>query len=198
MLGFGRGQPAQGRTVVGRIDDRREHVFREPRGLTVLLERARQARVPIGGTLVVNERVGAILVEAAVEWLPRTGTTIESFANVVRTTEGGTHADGIVAGLADALRDASAWADQPQKKRAATARRGLNAVVCVRLHEGEREAREQTRELVEPLRERAASNRAWPKTAGSGQSVIRVPVRAVGPTASMRLVANPFSNRCEQ
>ena len=116
--------------------DRREHVYREPRGLMALLERSRQGHDPIGSTLVVDERVGQIRVEAAIEWLPHRWSKVESYANIARTTDGGTHADGLVAGLATALREAGPpWTTRPRRGREEAVRRGLNAVVCVRLHD---------------------------------------------------------------
>lgn len=47
-----------------------------------------------------------------------------------------THVDGIVAGLAEALRDAGPpWSTRPRRAHVEAVRRGLNAIVCVRLHD---------------------------------------------------------------
>lgn len=117
------------------FQDRREHVFREPRGLSVFLERTRRGLAPIGGTLLVDRLVSEIRVEAAIEWLPSRWSTVESYANIERTTSGGTHVEGLVEGLAQALRDAvPAWKGRPKKDATEAVSRGLHAVVCVRLH----------------------------------------------------------------
>jgi DNA gyrase subunit B len=123
-------------TLTLTFQDRREHVFHEPRGLCVLLQRRRGGLCPVGGTLLVDRLVGAIRVEAAVEWLPEKRSVVESYANVVQTTDGGTHARGLIEGLADALREAvPVWKTQTDKMRTEVVSRGLHAVVCVRLND---------------------------------------------------------------
>lgn len=116
--------------------DRREHRFHEPRGLLAFLSRTRGGQTAIGGTLVVDRLVGETRVEAAVEWLPTQWPRVSSFANIERTTSDGTHVEGLVEGLAGALRDAVGTPEKLTTKRATEAvRRGLNAVVCVRLND---------------------------------------------------------------
>ncbi|WP_437534920.1 ATP-binding protein [Sorangium sp. So ce726] len=123
-------------TLTLSFQDRREHVFREPRGLVVFLERTRRGLVPIENALFVEQIVGEIRVEAAVEWLPCNWSTVESYANIERTTDGGTHVQGLVEGLAEGLRDAlPTWKARPKKKATEAVNRGLHAIVCVRLHE---------------------------------------------------------------
>ncbi|MFN0053026.1 MAG: ATP-binding protein [Planctomycetales bacterium] len=118
------------------FDDRREHVFHEPRGLRALLERTRSGFVPVAGTLLVDQTIGKIRVEAAIEWLPCRWSTVESYANIERTTEGGTHVEGLVDGLARALRDVVAgWKEKTRKSTTEAVRRGLHAIVCVRLND---------------------------------------------------------------
>lgn len=116
------------------FQDRREHVFHEPSGLCAFLERIRAGETPLAAPLCVDQRVGEIRVEAAMEWLPGCPSKVQSYANVARTTEGGTHVEGLVDGLARALKDVVfAWKDSTQKAASAAVRRGLHAVVCVRL-----------------------------------------------------------------
>lgn len=64
------------------FQDRREHVFFEPRGLFAFLARTRAGATPLAPPLCVDQRVGKIRVEAAIEWLPRHGSKVESYANV--------------------------------------------------------------------------------------------------------------------
>lgn len=104
--------------------------------MSALLGRMRGALAPVGGMLVVDQLVGQIRVEVAVEWLPYRGSKVESYANIERTTEGGTHVQGLIGGLVEALREAvPAWKTRPRKKLAAAVSRGLHAVVCVRLND---------------------------------------------------------------
>lgn len=140
------------------FQDRREHVFHEPRGLIVFLARTRRGLAPVGGTLVVDQLVGEIRVEAAVEWLPSRWSTVESYASIERTTEGGTHAQGLVEGLVGGLRDAvPAWKTRPKKELAEAVSRGLHAIVCVRLHDPTYGAPTKSR-LVTPEAKSAVSS----------------------------------------
>lgn len=140
------------------FQDRREHVFRERRGLIVFLERTRRGLAALGDTLVLDERVGAIRVEAAIEWLPSRWSTVESYANIERTTDGGTHVRGLVDGLVDALRDtAPAWKTQPKKELAEAVRRGLHAIVCVRLHDPTYDAPTKSRLMTPEARDAVSS-----------------------------------------
>jgi DNA gyrase/topoisomerase IV subunit B len=140
------------------FQDRREHVFREPRGLIVFLERTRRGLEPVGGTLVLDKLVGEIRVEAAVEWLTSPWPTVESYANIERTTDDGTHVEGLVQGLARALRDTvPAWKDRPKKKATEAVWRGLHAVVCVRLQDPTYDSPTKSR-LVNPEAKSAVSS----------------------------------------
>jgi DNA gyrase subunit B len=118
--------------------DRREHRFHEPRGLRGFLDRA---GAPGGSTdaeiFTVSAKHGAIAVEAAMRWYLHPWSSVESFANIERTTDGGTHVRGLLEGLADGLR-AAAQPHPVGRKRSQLRRavqQGLQAVVCVRLHD---------------------------------------------------------------
>jgi DNA gyrase subunit B len=118
------------------FQDRREHVFCEPRGLGAALERMQVASAPLTQPLLIDAIVGEIRVEAAILWLPTRWSTVESYANIARTTGGGTHVSGLVKGLASGLCDAvPSWLDRPAKEVTAAVERGLHAIVCVRLND---------------------------------------------------------------
>jgi DNA gyrase subunit B len=116
--------------------DERAHRFHEPRGLQGLLDRG---RYEIMEAFLLDRTVESIRVEVAARWHahPRAWSTIESFANVQRTTDGGTHVSGLLSGLSRGLRmarpDAFRGATSKQLTRAVS--EGLNAVVCVRLED---------------------------------------------------------------
>lgn len=113
--------------------DGREHTLRQPRGLAGHLEdTARQDA--IGATFTFTERVEEVLIEVAARWSPHTNTTIQSFANTERTTSGGTHVQGLLAGLSEGLRRTAADAAHVSAKtRSRSVAKGLTAIICVRL-----------------------------------------------------------------
>lgn len=118
------------------FQDRREHLFHEPRGLGAGLTRMRPGPAPAGGPLFIDETIGKIRVEAALTWLPLPWSTVESYANIERTTSGGTHVSGLLEGLAAGLRDALPdWSKRPKKDVTQAVERGLHAIVCVRLQD---------------------------------------------------------------
>ncbi len=117
--------------------DRRRHEFHEPRGLRVFLERTRSPRERILGVLAVDELVDDVSVEATMEWRDNQRSSIDSYANIHTTTDGGAHVRGLLSGLALGLRDVEGT--RVGKRRMEPLRgivaRGLHAVVCVRLHD---------------------------------------------------------------
>ncbi|WP_170229668.1 ATP-binding protein [Polyangium fumosum] len=117
--------------------DHRRHHFHEPRGIRVFLERTRSPGKRIFGVVAVEEVENDISVEVAMEWRDHPRTSIDSFANIQRTTEGGTHVRGLLNGLARGLRDVEG---ARVNKRSLEQLRdivasGLHAVVCVRLRD---------------------------------------------------------------
>jgi DNA gyrase subunit B len=115
--------------------DQREHVYREPRGLVALLDRWSRGESSVAGRLHVDAVVNEVQVEAAIQWL-RLDSRIESYANIQRTTDGGTHVEGLVAGLVEALREASPkWKRRSSIRLREVVEDGLHAVVCVRLQD---------------------------------------------------------------
>ncbi|MGC4090515.1 MAG: ATP-binding protein [Polyangiaceae bacterium] len=128
------------------FSDLRKHPFYEPSGLQAFLERADEA----GETLLVNELVGDVRVEVAARWHSHRRSTIESFANIERTTDGGSHVRGLINGLVKGLRRAAPKpCDGMSKKQlVAPLSRGLDAVVCVRLNDPTYDAPTKTKLLT--------------------------------------------------
>lgn len=121
--------------------DRREHSFHEPDGLAAYFK---TSAAFAGDDLTAKvfmcaSSAESIGVEVVAMWSKRAGTSLESFANVTRTTEGGTHVDGLlrglVAGARRALPDACRGLRRTRIERALTC--GLQAAVCVRLDDPE-------------------------------------------------------------
>jgi DNA gyrase subunit B len=115
--------------------DHREHVFHEPRGLQALLDTRAPSRLSPGPSFSATGKVGEILVEVIARWGSSQRTSIESYANLARTTEGGSHVDGALRGLADGLRKAAPGRCEglPPDALETAVKQGLVAVVRVRL-----------------------------------------------------------------
>jgi DNA gyrase subunit B len=115
------------------FEDRRRHCFQEPNGLLGFLEPMREGS---SDAFLVATSIGEIRVDAALRWHPYPWSTVESFANVERTTGGGTHVRGMLTGLARGLRlaDRAACRGKNAKHLIRVISEGLNAVVCVRLN----------------------------------------------------------------
>jgi DNA gyrase subunit B len=117
--------------------DRREHRWREPGGLVSYVESKTRYDVARPRIFTANQTIGTILVEAAGRWGPRPWTSVESFANVERTTDGGTHVRGFLLGLVAGLKAVAndACVGRTTKQIEATVVSGLTAVVSVRLND---------------------------------------------------------------
>ncbi|MDC0740757.1 ATP-binding protein [Polyangium mundeleinium] len=117
--------------------DHRKHHFHETRGIRVFLERTRSPGKRIFGVVAVEEVVNDISVEVAMEWRDHRWTSIDSFANIQRTTDGGTHVRGLLNGLARGLRDVEETRvnKRPLEQLRDIVASGLHAVVCVRLRD---------------------------------------------------------------
>jgi DNA gyrase subunit B len=117
--------------------DLRQPVFKEPRGLLGYLDRDAADLASEAWVFSALGELNQISVEVAARWSPRQETSIESFANIERTTHGGTHVKGLLDGLVGALRKEAPLPCQGRSRseleRAVSA--GLSAVVCVRLRD---------------------------------------------------------------
>lgn len=105
--------------------------------MQALLERTRSPREIVLGAMMVSDVIGDISIEAAMEWREQQWSSVESYANIRRTTDGGTHVAGLLNGLAAGLRDATPHrcAKRPIRGLREAIRHGLHAVICVRLHD---------------------------------------------------------------
>jgi DNA gyrase subunit B len=137
--------------------DRREHRFHEPRGLVAQVAAGVGAQGAGGPAFLVAETSGGMLVEVAAQWRPFGWASIESFVNLQRTTEGGTHVRSFRLGLAAGFKQAApeACAQQTPKQIERALGWGLVATVCLRA--GDPRFAGSTRDcLVTPAAQRAA------------------------------------------
>ena len=116
--------------------DKRCHRLNQPRGLAGHLEdTARDA--PIASTFTFAGTIEDISVDVAARWGVHDDASILSFANVEQTTGGGTHVQGLTAGLSEGLKRTAPDLCQryPAKERAKVIARNLRALICVRLND---------------------------------------------------------------
>lgn len=117
--------------------DRRERTFHVASGLSGMLGIAmqREGLVIDGVPFACAGEVDGIRIEAVATWASRHDTRIESFANVCRTTDGGTHVAGLLRGLVQGARRSACLPTTGKRARhlERAIGRGLRAVVCVRL-----------------------------------------------------------------
>lgn len=123
------------------FEDRRRHAFHKPDGLASYVRASGMFRgeaLPAAMFLFASS-AESILVEVAATWYGSPGTSLASFANVMRTTDGGTHVDGLLHGLTAGVRMAlpDACRGRPREDIERVLESGLNAVVCVRLDDPE-------------------------------------------------------------
>lgn len=114
--------------------DRRRHVFHSPAGIGALLPKAPRGCSTLR-TLELGEHVDGIRVDAVLAWRNDDAPpVVESYANVERTSEGGTHVAGLLEGLALGLLDVEPdWPGLTPTWARTIVTTGLAAVVRVTL-----------------------------------------------------------------
>lgn len=120
-----------------RFTDRRERRFHVPDGLSGMLDAVlrREGLRLDEARFVCTGLVDGVRIEVVAMWTSRRDTRVESFANVCRTTDGGTHVAGLLRGLVQGARQSEAFAidGERQEDLERAIGQGLRAVVCVRL-----------------------------------------------------------------
>jgi DNA gyrase subunit B len=120
-----------------RFRDLRDRHFHSPDGLSSLLRTILLARdeSPGDDPFCCEGAVEDVRVEVIADWCGERACVVESFANVLRTTEGGTHVAGLLHGLMKGAMDAMPDVASGRSGDAmeAVVSTGLRAVVCVRL-----------------------------------------------------------------
>jgi DNA gyrase subunit B len=114
-----------------------ESLFHEPHGLAAFLDaKAPQHRLDLP-VFVTSRLSGQIAVEAAARWDLTGDPSVDSFANVERTVDGGAHVRGLLQGFLAGLKLGAPRLCAPYALRELNRAlsRGLTAVVCVRLRD---------------------------------------------------------------
>lgn len=136
------------------LQDHRQLHFHHPRGVAAWVDAQLRVdpNVTPSRTFEVQEQLEDIRVEAAASWGNQWHHALESFANINRTTAGGTHDRGLLLGMVAGLRSAAPEACRRKRtaKIEAALSSGLVAIVCVRLDD---------LEFGDPTRSRLATPR---------------------------------------
>lgn len=124
------------------LKDERANLSREfyyEKGLSEYVLNLNQNKEPIGPILYFEDESSQIKIELAMQWCIKDyNENIYSYANSVRTHDGGTHETGLRLGLTRAVND---WATQngiikeTQKLDGSDIREGLTAVISVKVPE---------------------------------------------------------------
>jgi len=125
------------------------HEFYYENGLREYVATLNQNKQPIGEVIDFEDTTGTIKMEAALQWCNQDyNENIFSYANSVRTADGGTHEIGFKLGINKAVND---WAVQndvikeTQKLDGNDIREGLTAIISVKIPEDKLEYEGQTK-----------------------------------------------------
>ena len=125
------------------------HEFYYERGLAQYVEVLNQNKKPIGEIVHFFDDTPPYALEIAMQWCNEDyNENIYSYANSIRTHDGGTHETGLKAGITKAVND---WAVQNdiirenQKLEGTDIREGLTAIVSVKIPENKLEYEGQTK-----------------------------------------------------
>ena len=125
------------------------HEFFYPQGLIEYISVLNQNKKPIGGVIGFDDETSSIRMEVAMQWCNEDyNENVYSYANSVRTHDGGTHETGLRLGITRAVND---WALQNgvikenQKLDGTDIREGLTAIIAVKIPEDKLEYEGQTK-----------------------------------------------------
>src|SRR3989344_2624142 len=121
-------------------DERAEsekHFFFEG-GITSLVEHLNRNKIPLHKAIYIKKDTETVGVETAIQYNDSFSETVESFANVINTVEGGTHLTGFRIALTRAINDYArkigALKDSEENLIGEDMREGLTAVVAIKMN----------------------------------------------------------------
>ncbi len=102
--------------------------------------------------IIINKEVNEIAVEVAIQYNDSFAETVESFANVVPTTEGGTHVTGFRTALTRVINDYARKIDALKEKdenfTGDDIKEGLSAVISIKMESDKIQFESQTKEKL--------------------------------------------------
>jgi len=122
-------------------------------GIAALIKQLNRNKGLIHPTaIIINKEVNGIAVEAAIQYNDGFNETVESFANVVPTTEGGTHVTGFRTALTrvinDYARKIEALKEKEENFTSDDIKEGLTAVISIKMESDRIQFESQTKEKL--------------------------------------------------
>ncbi len=118
-------------------------------GIVSLVEHINRNKTPLHKAIYIKKDSGGVGVEVAIQYNDSFSETVESFANVINTPEGGTHLTGFRIALTRAINDYSrkvgAIKESEENLIGDDMREGLTAVVAIKMNSEKLEFEGQTK-----------------------------------------------------
>ena len=129
-------------------DDNEKHFYFEG-GLTSLVSHLNKNKHPIHNPIYIQKDSNDLGVEVAIQYNDSFSETVESFANVINTTEGGTHLTGfrtaLTRGINDYAKKIGAIKTGEDNLTGDDTREGLTAIVAIKMNSENIEFEGQTK-----------------------------------------------------
>lgn len=118
-------------------------------GITSLVKHLNKNKIVLHQPVTIRKQVNEVTVEVAIQYNDSFSETIESFANVINTVEGGTHLTGFRTALTRSINDyakrAGGVKDGDEGLTGEDMREGLTAVVAIKMNSDKLEFEGQTK-----------------------------------------------------
>ncbi|MDP2671377.1 MAG: DNA topoisomerase (ATP-hydrolyzing) subunit B [bacterium] len=118
-------------------------------GITSLVAHLNKNKVPLHQPITIKKEVSEVFVDVAIQYSDSFTETVESFANVINTIEGGTHLTGFRMALTRAINDYArkigAVKENEEGLTGEDVREGLTAVVTIKMNSDKIEFEGQTK-----------------------------------------------------
>ena len=134
-----------------RTNDEQHYYFQS--GIAALIKQLNRNKTVVNQTpIVINKEINEIAVEIAIQYNDGFNETVESFANVVPTTEGGTHVTGFRTALTrvinDYARKIEALKEKDENFTGDDIKEGLSAVISIKMESDRIQFESQTKEKL--------------------------------------------------
>jgi DNA gyrase subunit B len=131
-------------------DEIREDRYQYPGGIADFVRYINATKDPVHSSVIDFEEEGdGISVEVAMQWTAAFTDSVHTFANVINTTEGGTHEEGFRAALTSIVnkyaKDQKLLKEKDENLSGEDVREGLTAIISVKLAEPQFEGQTKTK-----------------------------------------------------
>jgi DNA gyrase subunit B len=139
--------PTASRSLVGKA---RTVVYEYPGGIADFVRYLNASKEPVHGSVIeFGDEAEGMSLEVAMQWNASYTESVHTFANVINTTEGGTHEEGFRAALTSVVnryaRDQKLLKEKEPNLTGEDVREGLTAIVSIKLAEPQFEGQTKTK-----------------------------------------------------